>query len=74
MTQVDLPRGQKSGLAEALEILKDVEGIGFVCLGQKDIVRHKLVTRIVNAYEAHDKENDKTVNKTEKERKSTDSQ
>lgn len=74
MTQVDLPRGQKSGLAEALEILKDVEGIGFVCLGQKDIVRHKLVTRIVNAYEAHDKENDRTVNKTEKERKSTDSQ
>ena len=55
MTQIDLPRGQKSGLAEALDILKDVEGIGFVSLGQKDIVRHKLVTRIVNAYEAHDK-------------------
>lgn len=54
MTQIDLPRGQKSGLTEALNILKDVEGIGFVSLGQKDIVRHKLVTRIVNAYEAHD--------------------
>lgn len=54
MTQIDLPRGQKSGLTEALNILKNVEGIGFVSLGQKDIVRHKLVTRIVNAYEAHD--------------------
>lgn len=55
MTQIDLPRGQRSGLAESLEILKEVEGIGFVSLGQKDIVRHKLVTRIVNAYESHDK-------------------
>ena len=57
MTQIDLPRGQKSGLKEALSILKDVEVIGFVPLEQKDIVRHKLVTRIVNAYEAHDKSN-----------------
>ena len=54
MTQIDLPRGQRSGLAEALQILKDVEGIGFVELNKKDIVRHKLVTRIVNAYESHD--------------------
>ena len=55
MTQIDLPRRQRSGLAESLDILKNVEGIGFVSLGQKDIVRHKLVTRIVNAYESHDK-------------------
>lgn len=55
MTQIDLPREQKSGLKEALNILKDVEGIGVVNLGQKDIVRHKLVTRIVNAYDAYDK-------------------
>lgn len=55
MTQIDLPRGQRSGLAESLDFLKNVEGIGFVSLGQKDIVRHKLVTRIVNAYESHDK-------------------
>lgn len=54
MTQIDLPRGQLSGLSEALQILKDVEGIGFVELNKKDIVRHKLVTRIVNAYESHD--------------------
>ena len=55
MTQIDLPRGQKSGLTEALDILSGVEGIGFVTLGQKDIVRHKLVTRIVNAYDTYDR-------------------
>ena len=57
MTQVDLPREQKSGLREALRILGNIEGIGVVTLGQKDIVRHKLVTRIVNAYDAYDKKN-----------------
>ena len=67
MTQIDLPRGQKSGLKEALSILKDVEGIGFVPLEQKDIVRHKLVTRIVNAYEAHDKSNDEKRESTTKQ-------
>ena len=56
MTQIDLPRDQRSGLKEALKILEGVEGIGVVNLDQKDIVRHKLVTRIVNAYEKHDKE------------------
>ncbi len=55
LTQVDLPRGQKSGLREALDILGDIEGIGVVNLTGKDIVRHKLVTRIVNAYEKADK-------------------
>ena len=55
VTQVDLPRGQKSGLREALDILGDIEGIGVVNLTGKDIVRHKLVTRIVNAYEKADK-------------------
>ena len=55
-TQIDLPREQRSGLKEALKILDGVEGIGVVKLGQKDIVRHKLVTRIVNAYDKYDKE------------------
>lgn len=55
MTQIDLPHEQKSGLKEALRILGGVEGISVVELGKKDIVRHKLVTRIVNAYEAYDK-------------------
>lgn len=54
MTQIDLPHEQKSGLKEALRILGGVEGITVVELGKKDIVRHKLVTRIVNAYEAYD--------------------
>ena len=56
MTQIDLPHSQKSGLIEALHILNNVEGIGIVTLDRSDIVRHKLVTRIVNAYEAFDKE------------------
>ena len=56
LTQLDLPREQRSGLKEALKILDGVEGIGVVKLGQKDIVRHKLVTRIVNAYDKYDKE------------------
>lgn len=55
MTQIDLPRQQKSGLKEALQILDGVEGISIVNLNQKDIVRHKLVTRIVKAYDAYDK-------------------
>ena len=67
MTQIDLPRSQKSGLVEALHILNGVEGIGVVNLHQKDIVRHKLVTRIVNAYEQYDKEyndnNNESINK-----------
>ena len=54
-SQIDLPRSQKSGLVDALEILKDVPGIGVVNLNGKDIVRHKLVTRIVKAYEQNDK-------------------
>ena len=56
MTQIDLPHSQKSGLVEALHILSGIEGIAVVNLDQGDIVRHKLVTRIVNAYEAFDKE------------------
>ena len=56
LTQIDLPREQRSGLKEVLKILDGVEGIGVVHLAQKDIVRHKLVTRIVNAYDAYDKE------------------
>ena len=55
ITQIDLPREQKSGLREALNILRYVEGISVVSLDQKDIVRHKLVTKIVNAYDAYDK-------------------
>lgn len=52
-TQIDLPPSQKSGLIEAQRILKGVEGIAFIEMNKRDIVRHKLVTRIVEAYE-HD--------------------
>ena len=55
MTQIDLPHSQKSGLVEALRILTGIEGIGVVKLTKKDIVRHRLVTRIVQAYEADEK-------------------
>ncbi|MDR1730405.1 MAG: PhoH family protein [Prevotellaceae bacterium] len=54
MSQIDLPPRQRSGLIEALQILKEVKGIAKVEFDVKDIVRHKLVQRIVEAYDAHD--------------------
>ena len=57
LTQVDLPRGTMSGLRETINILKDVKGISFVYMNDKDIVRNKLVTRIVKAYEKAEAEN-----------------
>ncbi len=63
LTQIDLPYHQKSGLKEAVEILNDTEGIAIVKLSQKDIVRHKLVTKIVNAYDEHDKAKTKQLHK-----------
>ena len=62
LTQVDLPKQSKCGLREALSILKNTEGIAMVYFNQKDIVRHKLVTRIVNAYDAYDKATFKKAN------------
>lgn len=53
-TQVDLPKRQKSGLNEALRILKDVKGIGFVHLSGKDVIRHKLVKSIIEAYDKNE--------------------
>lgn len=54
--QVDLPPRQKSGLKEAMSILEGVEGIGMIRLTEKDVVRHKLVTRILKAYKKRDQE------------------
>jgi len=54
VTQIDLPRNVRSGLLEVMDVLADVKGISFVMMGEKDIVRHKLVTRIVNAYEEYE--------------------
>jgi phosphate starvation-inducible PhoH-like protein len=52
ITQIDLPNARMSGLVEALKIVRDVEGIGFIYFDDKDVVRHKLVQHIIKAYEA----------------------
>lgn len=57
ITQIDLPRSTSSGLVQALKVLKGVPGIGMVEFGKKDIVRHQLVQRIVEAYQHWDDEN-----------------
>jgi len=54
MTQIDLPKHQKSGLRDALEVLRNVNGISFTFFESRDVVRHPLVARIVNAYDARD--------------------
>lgn len=55
LTQIDLPHSVRSGLLQATQVLSEVDGISFVQMSEKDIVRHRLVTRIVNAYDAFDK-------------------
>ena len=55
VTQIDLEKGQQSGLIAAREILNGVEGIGFVDFDEKDVVRHELVARIVRAYDRFEK-------------------
>jgi len=54
MTQIDLPKHQKSGLKDAIEVLRGVDGISFTFFESRDVVRHALVARIVNAYDARD--------------------
>lgn len=54
VSQIDLPKGRKSGLVEAIEVLRDVQGIHIVELTAKDVVRHELVQKIVRAYEAYE--------------------
>ncbi|HHT06502.1 MAG TPA: PhoH family protein [Hydrogenispora sp.] len=51
ITQIDLPKGQASGLVEAAEVLRDVAGIAFVYLGERDVVRHEMVQKIIKAYD-----------------------
>jgi len=53
-TQIDLPRGVSSGLADAERIIKGVRGVSFNYFTSKDVVRHPLVARIIEAYEAQD--------------------
>ena len=63
LTQVDLPRGQKSGLRDAVETLKDIDDIGIIHMTDNDIVRHKLVTKIVNAFEKKDRKDEQRTDK-----------
>ena len=55
ITQVDLPAGKLSGLIEAEKILSDIKGIRFIYFSEKDVVRHKLVQKIIRAYEQYEK-------------------
>lgn len=69
-TQIDLPSSQRSGLIEAMRILRKIEGISFIELDTEDIVRHRLVTRIVQAYEKAEKIEKRATNiSTENNRK-----
>lgn len=54
VSQIDLPRGRRSGLVEAMEVLADVQGVGIAVLTAQDVVRHELVQRIVRAYERYE--------------------
>jgi phosphate starvation-inducible PhoH-like protein len=57
VTQIDLPKHQKSGLKDAVDVLRGVDGVSFTYFESRDVVRHPLVARIVNAYEARDAAN-----------------
>ena len=64
LTQTDLPFGQKSGLAAAVHILKDIDDIGIFEFSERDVVRHRLVQKIIMAYDKYDRE--KRIKKAEK--------
>ena len=53
VTQIDLPKGKKSGLVEAIRVLKNVQDIDFCYLKDVDVVRHELVKKIINAYDQY---------------------
>jgi phosphate starvation-inducible protein PhoH and related proteins len=54
-TQTDLPGGTKSGLAEAITILKDIPEVAFIHFDKSDVVRHRLVGKIIEAYDSHER-------------------
>ena len=65
VTQIDLPDGKRSGLREAEKVLKNIEGLKFCYLTEKDVVRHPLVQRIIKAYAQYE---EKKATKFEKKR------
>jgi phosphate starvation-inducible PhoH-like protein len=60
VTQIDLPKGKKSGLKEVMEILRGIEGIEFVMLSEQDVIRHPLVAKIIKAYEEYEKKREES--------------
>jgi phosphate starvation-inducible PhoH-like protein len=67
-SQVDLPRGQPSGLHDAIDLLSDMDEVAVVAFSDADVVRHALVTRIVRAYEARDRANGESGGRTRVQR------
>jgi phosphate starvation-inducible PhoH-like protein len=63
VTQIDLPDGKKSGLKEAITVLKNVEDIAVIRFNETDVVRHRLVQRIIKAYEKHGEKKQKNEHK-----------
>ncbi|NLC44584.1 MAG: PhoH family protein [Clostridiales bacterium] len=67
ITQIDLPKGKSSGLVEASQVLKGVKGLDFVYLTHRDVVRHQLVMRIIEAYGHYEKKNENKRRREEKQ-------
>ncbi|GAB6066462.1 PhoH family protein [Aquifex pyrophilus] len=65
VTQIDLPKKRESGLIEAMEVLRNIEGIEFIFFKQTDVVRHPIVAKIINAYEEYEKRKEQGSGKTE---------
>ncbi len=66
ITQIDLPRNQRSGLVQATQLLKNIEGISVIQLDNSDVIRHRLVTKIIQAYDKEDSFNRNPTNETPK--------
>jgi phosphate starvation-inducible PhoH-like protein len=66
LTQIDLPKNQKSGLIKATKILRDIEGIAYIQLDEADVVRHRLVKSIIRAYDK-DKEREEKEEEANRE-------
>lgn len=67
ITQIDLPKHQKSGLRQSIEVLQDIQGISFNFFQSKDVVRHPVVARIVEAYESYDQKENRLKQQKEKQ-------
>jgi phosphate starvation-inducible PhoH-like protein len=74
LTQIDLPPTQISGLVQALDVLEGIEGLSIIRMTKKDIVRHKLVTRVVDAYDRYEQahKTDKRISKKDNNEQSVD--